>query len=130
MMHEHLRCRLPQLTEICQQHGVKQLYAFGSVVDGRFRAGQSDVDLLVELLPCSKEEKAQRLVRLWFAFQAVLACEVDLITPDCVRGKYFKKYLSLYKERIYCSAEAGGKEQQAFLTPLDGSIGKTKKAIA
>lgn len=37
-----------QFIELCKSHRVKELYAFGSAVNGPFTAS-SDVDLLVEL---------------------------------------------------------------------------------
>ena len=101
MLHDYFSSRLQDITELCEKHKVKKLYAFGSIVDGRFVEGKSDIDLLVELRPRSDEEKARTLLKIWLDFQRTLNCEVDLITPNCIRGKYFKKYLSLYKELIF-----------------------------
>ncbi len=101
MINIYLENKLPIITTICQKYKVKKLYAFGSIVDGRFVEGKSDIDLLVELRPRSAEEKARTLLKLWIDFQNALNCEVDLITPNCVRGKYFKKYLEFYKELIF-----------------------------
>lgn len=100
-LHPWLGERLPQVTEICRKYKVRRLYAFGSVVDGRFRPGESDIDMLVELRRRPEEEKNKTLVALWFDLQGLLECEVDLLTSKGVRGKYFKKYLELYKILIF-----------------------------
>lgn len=102
MIHEYLENRMPAITTICQRYGVKRLYAFGSIVDGRFIKNKSDIDLLVELYPHkTTEEKAKNLFNVWMDLQNIVDCQVDLITPSCIRGKYFKKYLNLYKEVIF-----------------------------
>ncbi len=101
MLHIYFTSRLPAVILVCQKHKVHRLYAFGSIVDGRFRPGESDIDLLVELRPRSAEEENHTLIKLWFDLQEALDCEVDLLTRRSVRGKYFKKYLELYKELVF-----------------------------
>lgn len=106
MIDDYLNQRMESIHELCQQHGVAKLYAFGSIVDGRFEAGKSDIDLLVEFISEDQKQTAKALFLLWIGLQNLLACKVDLITSDGVKGKYFKKYMKLYKELIY--EERGG----------------------
>ena len=40
--------RRGQIEHLCRQYGVQRLEAFGSAATGAFRAGQSDLDFLVE----------------------------------------------------------------------------------
>ena len=101
MLHDYLNDRLPEVSGLCLKYRVKRLYAFGSVVDGRFVEGKSDIDLLVELKRMPKDEKYKMLVQLWFDLQNVLSCKVDLITGDSIKGKYFKKYIEMYKELVF-----------------------------
>lgn len=41
------RRRLPELVDVARRYGVRSLYLFGSLADGRFMSG-SDIDLAVE----------------------------------------------------------------------------------
>lgn len=104
-MHTYLSARLPALREVCLQHQVKKLYVFGSVIDGRFRPGDSDVDMWVELKRMTKAEQARTLMQIWLSFQQILSCEVDLITRSCIRDVNFKRYLQLYQVKIFDSEE-------------------------
>lgn len=103
MIHQYLTRHLDEISQLCLRYRVSRLYAFGSLVDGRFEAGKSDVDLLVEFdkSELSKKEIARSLLELWIELQELLQCKVDLITTDKIKGDFFKKYLNLYKELIY-----------------------------
>ncbi len=101
MLHSYLLEKMPKVVTVCRKHNVQKLYAFGSIVDNRFIEGKSDIDLLVELPKLTKEKKYKTQIELWFDLQEVLNCEVDLVIADKVKGKYFKKYLEIYKELIY-----------------------------
>ena len=105
MMHTYFSDRLPAIREACLQHQVKELYVFGSVIDGRFRPGESDVDMWVELKHMTKIEQARTLMRIWLSFQQILSCEVDLITKSCIRGVNFKRYLQHYQVKVFDSGE-------------------------
>jgi predicted nucleotidyltransferase len=43
--------RTDEIGAACRRHGVRRLDVFGSILAGDFRAGESDVDLLVESSP-------------------------------------------------------------------------------
>ncbi|NIG54469.1 nucleotidyltransferase family protein [Chitinophaga sp. Cy-1792] len=101
IMHAQLQDRLPALRTFCETHAIAELYAFGSVIDGRFRPGSSDIDLWIDLLPLEGMEKPRRLVRIWLGLQELLECKVDLILKEGIRGATFKKYLSIYQVKIY-----------------------------
>jgi hypothetical protein len=101
MIHPHLAAQMDAIHKLCEQHQVARLYAFGSVVDGRFKPGKSDIDLLIEFEDVDEKQKAQSLFLLWVSFQQLLQCKVDLISAQNIEGEYFKKYLKLYKEQIF-----------------------------
>jgi uncharacterized protein len=50
---DRLDDKLPQIAEICNRHGVRELLLFGSALGPSFRVG-SDIDFLVEFLPGKK----------------------------------------------------------------------------
>ncbi|MEN0004440.1 MAG: nucleotidyltransferase domain-containing protein [Bacteroidota bacterium] len=103
MIDEYLQSKLEQVKKACQANQVLRLYAFGSIVDGRFEKGRSDIDLMVEFdtAKFTKKDNAKHLLKLWIALQAILKTKVDLITNENIEGEHFKKYLELYKEKLY-----------------------------
>lgn len=101
MLHDFFTCQLPSVQAICHHCAVARLYVFGSIVDGRFVEGKSDIDLLVELQPLSPAMKNQMLVNLWFDLEALFGCEVDLVLVEEVNDPHFKKYLDLYKVLVF-----------------------------
>jgi len=100
---EFLVQNLSKISKACEKNGVAKLYAFGSIVDGRFVHGKSDIDLLVEFPENQQDKKAnsKNLLLLWMELQGILETKVDLVTTDTIKGEHFKKYLELYKELIY-----------------------------
>lgn len=103
MIDDYLESKLNEIKEACNANNVAVLYAFGSIVDGRFEKGKSDIDMLVEFdtQKYSKKENSRNLLQLWIELQAILDTKVDLITNENIEGDYFKKYLELYKEKIF-----------------------------
>ena len=88
---------------LCIEHEVHKLYAFGSIVDGRFEVGKSDIDLLIKFNHKDKKREAKSLFIIWISLQNMLEHKVDLIASGKLKGKYFKKYLDLYKEELFSS---------------------------
>ncbi|MEZ5045152.1 MAG: nucleotidyltransferase domain-containing protein [Saprospiraceae bacterium] len=103
MIDNYLNSKLEEIHEACKIYNVVNLYAFGSIVDGRFKKGESDIDLMVEFdsKKFSKKENSKHLLKLWIELQRILDAKVDLITNENIKGEYFKKYLELYKKNIY-----------------------------
>ena len=48
-IHNEIRKNLSLFSDICKNHGIKSLYAFGSSVTEQFNPQRSDIDLLVEM---------------------------------------------------------------------------------
>lgn len=103
MIDSHLQSHLPEIKAKCLFHDVSKLYAFGSVVDGRFNYGTSDIDFLIEFENESftKQEISRKILLLWIDFQEILNSKVDIILNKNIKGRYFKKYLELYKVLIF-----------------------------
>lgn len=103
MIDDFLQSKLEEISAVCAKNKVVRLYAFGSVVDGRFKKGKSDIDMLVEFdhQSNSKKENSKHLLKLWMSMQTILESKVDLISSENIQGEYFKKYLNLYKVKIY-----------------------------
>jgi len=73
---ETLRTRRDEILALAARHGATHVRIFGSVARGEPDA-DSDVDLLVTARP---GVSAFEMVGLWRELQALLGCEVSLIT--------------------------------------------------
>ncbi len=73
--------RLASHGQKLKELGVRSLAVFGSLAKQRFRSG-SDIDLLVEF---DHPVGLFRLIELEQYLTLLLACEIDLVTPDSLR---------------------------------------------
>lgn len=102
MLDPFLLRHIDKIKKECTINEVKRLYAFGSIVDGRFVEGKSDIDFLIEFgHNISEKEQAEHLLKMWISLQNILGCKVDLVSKTTVNGEFFKKYLQIYKELIF-----------------------------
>ena len=69
---------------LCVRHKVKRLYAFGSVLTGRFTK-DSDIDLMVEFEPVALSLYADNYYSLKFALEDTLRRQVDLLEEKAIR---------------------------------------------
>jgi predicted nucleotidyltransferase len=86
--------------DLCRAHQVKQLYAFGSVVNGPFREG-SDVDLLVDVEQGDPVETGERLWALWDGLEGFFQRKVDLLTPRSLQNPVKKQQVEGTMKLVY-----------------------------
>lgn len=77
------------IAALCQRFGVASLALFGSAATDAFTPGRSDFDFLVELDAQAPGSRAQRLIDLAEALEALLGSRVDLVNPRYIRNPYF-----------------------------------------
>ena len=92
-----------KIVELCREHHVRRLSAFGSAVRDDFDPDKSDVDLLVEFdeLPFpdslyNKEELEECLVRLF-------ARPVDLIRDAHIENPYLRREIEADRQLLYAA---------------------------
>jgi len=88
------------LTQLCVQNNVKSLYAFGSVLTGRF-GDDSDVDLIVDIDSSNPLEYADYYFNLKFALQDLFNRHVDLLENKTVKNNYLRQEIDNTKQLIY-----------------------------
>ena len=97
---ENLSPFLSPIQELCKLHGVKSLYAFGSVLTDRF--GQdSDVDLIVDLYEENPLEYTEKYFSLKYGLQKILGRSVDLLEERSDLNPVIKKEIERSKTVIY-----------------------------
>jgi len=103
-MKEILKTHLPIIKQICGEHHVKSLWAFGSVTTEDF-SEESDLDFLVEFKPIKDDpdfgEYADNYLELMLSFEDLFKRKVDLVTIKPEMNAYFLKAIEKQKVRIY-----------------------------
>lgn len=85
---------------LCDKHGVKHLYAFGSVLTDEFNS-DSDIDLIVDFHPISLTEYADNYYDLKFSLEGILNRSVDLLEEKAIKNPYFIKAIEKQKQLLY-----------------------------
>jgi uncharacterized protein len=88
------------IQRLCEQHNVRRLYAFGSVLTDRFHQ-DSDIDLIVDFKPLDVRKYADNYFNFKFALEDALCRQVDLLEEKTVRNPYFKKAIENQRRLVY-----------------------------
>ena len=99
-MHFLINENMNQIRQLCIEHNVKGLFAFGSIVRGTF-SEDSDIDLLVSFTPMDYGDYADNYFILADKFEALFNRPVDLITEKSLSNPYFIKSLNKTKTKLY-----------------------------
>lgn len=91
------------LTRLCQQHGVRRLHLFGSAANGDFTEKSSDLDFLVEFLPCSPNEHYEHYFGLVETLENLFGKPVDLVEADTLRNPYFIQQTKQDRKLLYAA---------------------------
>ncbi|SEL98704.1 hypothetical protein SAMN05216436_10176 [bacterium A37T11] len=95
-----LKRHLKAIRRLCNEHNVKQLYAFGSVLTDNFNKS-SDVDLVVDFEDMSLENYADNYYDLKFSLEDTLKRPVDLLEAKAIKNPYFKQSLDQQRQLVY-----------------------------
>jgi predicted nucleotidyltransferase len=87
--------------DLCKNHNVKYLYAFGSSVTDKFDVNKSDIDLLVEIDSKDPIDRGEKLLALWDLFEIFFRRKVDLLTDSSIHNPFLRKSIDATKVLIY-----------------------------
>jgi len=99
-MHRILQNNLDKIHGVCTQHGVKYLFAFGSVCTEQFQ-GASDIDLLISFEPMDYGTYADNYFSVAEKLEKIFHRPVDLITDKSLSNPYFIDAVNRTKTLIY-----------------------------
>jgi len=86
---------------LCEEHKVKNLYAFGSVTKDSF-SDESDVDLIVDFVENqSPKAYTDNYFALKFSLEDLLGREVDLLEAKELKNPYLKDQIAQERSLIY-----------------------------
>ncbi|OJW82590.1 MAG: nucleotidyltransferase [Bacteroidetes bacterium 46-16] len=89
-----------EIKDLCVQHRVRSLYAFGSALTNKFDAA-SDVDLIVSFDNMDVAKYADNYFDLKFSLEELLNRHVDLLEEQAIRNPYFAKAIAAKKQFLY-----------------------------
>ncbi len=92
--------RSNEFIKLCEMHRVKELYAFGSVVNGNFTEN-SDIDLIVDIDEPNPLFKGKLILSLYNKFEKLFNKKIDLLTVDSIRNPTLEEYIGTTKQLIY-----------------------------
>ncbi|MEX2567921.1 MAG: nucleotidyltransferase domain-containing protein [Cyclobacteriaceae bacterium] len=101
MLTEEIAKQKKDFENLCANHKVKYLYAFGSSITNRFDPEKSDIDLLVEMDIDDPIERGENLLSLWDTLENFFNKKVDLLTYLSIRNPYLRKHIDSTKVLIY-----------------------------
>ncbi len=99
-MHPIIKSNLDKIRELCADHKVKSLFAFGSVCTGSF-TDSSDVDLLVSFKPMDYGDYAENYFDAADRFEQLFQRPVDLVTDKSLSNPYFMDSVNRTKVLLY-----------------------------
>lgn len=79
------------IARLCREHGITRLSVFGSALNETWRAGESDVDLLIDL--DYGPGVGRRFMRFASALEQLLDHRVDIVTERSVTSDWFRQEL-------------------------------------
>ncbi|HPO13561.1 MAG TPA: nucleotidyltransferase domain-containing protein [Candidatus Hydrogenedentes bacterium] len=102
-MHTFVAAKQEALTRLCQQHGVRQLHLFGSAANGNFRETDSDLDFLVEFIPCAPHEHYEQYFGLIEDMEKLFGKPVELVEASALRNPYFIQQVDEDRQLLYAA---------------------------
>lgn len=88
------------IKRLCVKYNVNSLYAFGSVLNDRFKES-SDVDLIVAFDTVKIEDYANNYYGLKFALEDIFKRPVDLLEEKALKNPYFNNLVANQRELVY-----------------------------
>ena len=102
-----IEARKPELTGLCERHGVARLALFGSALRDDFDSAGSDLDFAVEFSPMSPRKHAGAYFGLLEDLESLFERRVDLVEIGAVRNPYLRREIEERQEALVECREHG-----------------------
>ncbi len=89
-----------EINTLCNQHNVKSLFAFGSVITDKFTA-QSDIDLIVDIDDKDPFVYTDNYFDLKFKLEDLFQRHVDLLEKKALKNTFLIKEIDNTKILLY-----------------------------
>lgn len=102
-MVELLESKREAIVNACVHYGVVRLHVFGSALGDEFRAGHSDVDLLVAFGEMDSFDRIDAYFDMLDELRALLGVDVDLVMVGAVKNRYILADIERTKQLLYAA---------------------------
>ena len=99
-MNDIIRQSANTVRSLCDEHKVRTLYVFGSVLTPDFR-DESDIDLLVDFDAATIPDYADNFFAFKHALEQTWGRRVDLVEDKAIRNPIFRSNVDRTKTIIY-----------------------------
>lgn len=89
-----------QIKNLCDQHNVRSLFAFGSITNNQFKA-DSDIDLIVDIDASDPLEYTDHYFELKFQLEQILQRKIDLLEQKAIRNPFLRQEIDRTKVLVY-----------------------------
>ena len=96
----YLDSYIDEITRLGINHKVRQLFAFGSVLNTGFTK-DSDIDLVVDFNSTDPIEYAENYFGLKFSLEDLLKRQIDLLEQRALKNKYLVMSIDNSKKLLY-----------------------------
>ncbi len=90
-----------EFANLCREHNVKTMFAFGSSVTGAFDVEKSDIDILVEIEEPDPIKKGEKILSIWDKLETFFKRKVDLLTNLSIKNRILRDSIDSTKVLIY-----------------------------
>jgi uncharacterized protein len=99
-----LKQHIDKIREHCVQYNVKELYAVGSLANGKLSA-KSDIDFLISFNDIPIDEYTDNYFILHELFEKIFNRKIDLITNRSLGNPYFIGSINKNKLLVYAGSK-------------------------
>ena len=99
-MNNILENNIDKIKTLCENHKVKSLYVFGSILTNKFNE-ESDIDMIVDFENIDVNEYADNYFDLKFSLQDILHYPIELLEKKAIKNPYFKQAISSRQKLVY-----------------------------
>ncbi len=89
-----------KLIELCDNHKVKELYIFGSILTDKFN-NSSDIDLIVDFKGVDLYDYFDNYMDLKENLEKLFHRSIDLLENQAIRNPIFRKIIERDKRLVY-----------------------------
>ena len=97
---KELQEHIAQINKLCDEHDVRSLFAFGSVVSGKLNT-DSDIDLIVDIDTKDPIDYSDNYFALKFQLENILERQVDLLENKSVKNPVLRQQIDNTKVLVY-----------------------------
>ncbi len=95
--------RRDEIDALCRRFSVRRLELFGSAATGKDRAGESDLDFLVEFAALPPGRYADAYFGLLESLETLFGRPVDLVVASAIKNPYFLQSVEHTKTLLYAA---------------------------